>query len=104
MESFKLKCFLIGHSGKEKESGYHVCSCCGKHAYFDSLKYKSEHKDDKISTDLINSYYSNYHLMNSYEINSILILPFKILKNKISKLILTFKDFYKFKIKKTPPF
>lgn len=29
----KLLCFLFGHTGKETESGFHVCSRCGLHEY-----------------------------------------------------------------------
>lgn len=32
-------CMLFGHTGNETESGYHVCSRCGLHAYHGGEDY-----------------------------------------------------------------
>lgn len=40
-----IKCILLDHAGDETESGYHVCSHCGMHAYWDSSTIRNENND-----------------------------------------------------------
>lgn len=40
-----LRCILLGHTGNDRESGYHICSKCGQHAYWDYKSVKAESND-----------------------------------------------------------
>lgn len=58
-------CFLFGHSGYETESGYHVCSRCGMHEYYNCKAYD----EDSINGDY---YKHSYFFYPFYKVVSLI--------------------------------
>lgn len=106
-DNLNFKCLFFGHTGEEKESGFHICSLCQKHAYYDSIAIKKENISN-VKTKYTNHFQKdlsdNLYLANNYEMNGLFLLPLKKVSEKFKSFKSKINYFYKYKIRKQTPF